>query len=143
MFRSVIRNGKRGAGIGVLLMAASATFADASPIAASDSGFNLRQGAVFSMSNDPAGNEVVAFGRSGDGTLVAAGSHPTGGTGSGGFEDSANALVLGSADGESAPNNIQNFGDLLFATNAGSDNVSVFGCGATIWSWSMWSPLTG
>ena len=87
---------------------------------------DLRDGAVFSMSNAVAGNSVVAFHRADDGTLTPAGSFPTGGTGSGGFEDSANGLVLGSANGESAPNNFIDSAKLLFATNAGSDNISVF-----------------
>lgn len=78
------------------------------------------------MSNDPAGNKVVAFTRADDGALSPAGTFPTGGTGSGGFEDSANGLVLGSASGESAPNNFIEGSRLLFATNAGSDTVSVF-----------------
>ena len=126
MFRTVRRDRQRGAGLAVLLIAASAPFLGGGAVAASSSGFDLRYGAVFSMSNDPAGNAVVAFARRWDGTLAPAGSYPTGGTGSGGFEDSANGLVLGSVSGESAPNNLQNFGDLLYATNAGSDNVSVF-----------------
>jgi len=87
---------------------------------------DLRRGAVYGLSNDPAGNRVVAFSRSSDGTLAPAGSFATKGTGSGGFEDSANGLVLGSARGEAAPNNLLNYGRLLFATNAGSDNLSVF-----------------
>ena len=87
---------------------------------------DLREGAVFSMSNDPTGNAVVAFYRADDGTLTPAGTFATDGLGSGGFEDSANSLVLGSAKGESAPNNFIDDSALLFATNAGSNDISVF-----------------
>ncbi len=87
---------------------------------------DLREGAVFSMSNDPAGNSVVAFYRADDGTLTPAGTFSTDGLGSGGFEDSANSLVLGSAGGESAPNNFIDDSTLLFAANAGSNDISVF-----------------
>lgn len=91
---------------------------------------DLREGAVFSMSNDPAGNVVVAFSRNADGTLEPAGEYSTGGTGSGGFEDSANSLVLGDNRGEVAPNNLsEKKPKLLYATNAGSDTVSVFRVG--------------
>ncbi len=87
---------------------------------------NLRGGGVYSMSNAQAGNEVVAFSRDNDGRLTLVGSFPTGGTGSGGFEDSADGLVLGNARGESSPNNLIGSGRLLFATNAGSNSISVF-----------------
>ena len=78
------------------------------------------------MSNDPTGNAVVAFYRADDGTLTPAGTFATDGLGSGGFEDSANSLVLGSAKGESAPNNFIDDSTLLFATNPGSNDISVF-----------------
>ncbi|MGI9044767.1 MAG: beta-propeller fold lactonase family protein [Gemmatimonadaceae bacterium] len=87
---------------------------------------NTLPGAVYSMSNDAAGNDVVVYNRAKDGTLSFAGSYSTGGNGSGGFEDSANGLVLGSDDGESAPNNLQGDSKFLFATNAGSNTISVF-----------------
>ena len=92
---------------------------------------DLREGAVFSMSNDPAGNSVVAFYRADDGTLTPAGTFSTEGLGSGGFEDSANSLVLGSAGGESPPNNFIDDSTLLFAANAGSNDISVFQVNAT------------
>ena len=39
---------------------------------------DLRSGAVFSQSNEPAGNRVVAFARNADGTLDRVGSFATG-----------------------------------------------------------------
>ena len=74
-------------------------------------------GAVFTMSDDAAGNAVLAFARSSDGTLHAAGAFPTGGTGSGGGEPvlgSQGALAL-SSDGR-----------FLLVVNAGSDEISSF-----------------
>ena len=102
----------------------------ATPAAAAEA-HDLRAGAVFSQSNDPSGNQIVALARAGDGTLDRVGSFPTGGTGSGGFEDSANGVVLGTAQGEVSPNNNLDRGDLLYVTNAGSDTVSVFRVGRT------------
>lgn len=87
---------------------------------------DLRRGAVFTMSNARDGNHVVAFSRADDGRLTRAGSYATGGEGSGSFEDSANALVLGTAEGEAAPNNLIEEGKLLFATNPRSDTITVF-----------------
>lgn len=87
---------------------------------------DLREGAVFSQSNDPHGNEVVAFNRAANGMLVRVGSFATGGTGSGGFEDSATSVVLGRPKGEVSPNNNLQRGNRLFVTNAGSDTISVF-----------------
>jgi len=82
--------------------------------------------AVYSMSNAADGNEVVAFSRAADGMLTRLGAYSTGGTGSGSFEDVANALVLGSAQGEASPNNIIDTTNLLFAANAGSNSITVF-----------------
>ncbi len=56
--------------------------------------------AVFAMSNDRDGNVVVAYDRHVDGSLDEVGRFDTGGTGSGSFEDTANGLVLATADGE-------------------------------------------
>lgn len=92
---------------------------------------DLTERAVFAMSNDRDGNVVVAYDRNVDGSLDEVGRFDTGGTGSGSFEDTANGLVLVTADGEISPNNLvepapddQQF---LLATNAGSNSISVFG----------------
>lgn len=83
-------------------------------------------GAVYSMSNDPRRNTVVVFNRDTEGKLRPAGTYETGGTGSGGFEDAANGVVLGSAMGEASPNNLMEATSLLFVVNAGSNSISVF-----------------
>ncbi len=60
--------------------------------------------------------------RAADGTLTPAGSFATGGRGSGTFENSANGLILS----EQSPNNLGGSFNYLFATNAGSNSISVF-----------------
>lgn len=79
-------------------------------------------GAVYAMTNDALDNQIVVLHRAADGTLTASGSFSTGGTGSGTFENSANGLILG----EQSPNNLNGGFNYLFATNAGSDSISVF-----------------
>src|SRR5262249_40905620 len=59
-------------------------------------------------------------------TLREVGRFPTGGKGSGSFEDSAQGLVLGSADGQTSPIHTTDKADLLFVPNAGSSTISVF-----------------
>lgn len=96
--------------------------------AEAEPGTDLTEGAVFSMSNARDGNTIVAY-DSTPGGLVEAGRFDTGGTGSGSFEDTAHSLVLGTVGGEIAPNNLVDPGtdqQYLFATNAGSDTLSVF-----------------
>lgn len=116
---TTMRLGRAGAVAGLALAAFGA---GAVPAMAAD----LRAGAVFAASNDRAGNEIVAFSRGADGRLTPAGRFATGGRGSGSFEDTANGLVLGSHQGEASPNNLRGTGKLLFATNPGSDDITVF-----------------
>jgi 6-phosphogluconolactonase len=71
-------------------------------------------GAVFTLSNDPAGNAVVMFRRAADGTVSPAGSVPTGGLGTGAGLGSQGALIMSEG------------GRWLLGVNAGSDDVSVF-----------------
>lgn len=95
--------------------------------AAGPADYDLQRGAVFVATNAAGGNEVVAFARAADGTLREAGRYPTGGNGSGSPEDSAQGLVLGSAQGESSPAKLEaGTGQLLYAVNAGSNTISVF-----------------
>src|SRR6266566_1415367 len=75
------------------------------------------QRAVYTLTNQVAGNVVAVFDRAADGTLTAAGTIATGGTGTGGGLGSQGAVAL-SDDGRR-----------LFALNAGSNDVSVFSVG--------------
>ena len=76
-------------------------------------------GGVYAMTNALDGNEVVAFDRRADGTLVAAGQFATGGLG--GFAGSP-VDALGAQDALiSSPDR-----RWLFAVNAGSDTITVF-----------------
>ncbi len=69
-------------------------------------------GAVFTLTNQAAGNAVQVFHRASDGTLSKSGSVPTGGLGSGGGLGSQGALLLDH--------------DRLFAVDAGSDEIAAF-----------------
>jgi 6-phosphogluconolactonase len=71
-------------------------------------------GAVYALTNSPAGNAVVVYERAGDGSLRPAGSYATGGTGTGAGLGSQGAVIV-SDDGR-----------LLFAVNAGTNSVSSF-----------------
>lgn len=71
-------------------------------------------GAVYALSNSPFGNSVIAYDRAADGTLTAAGTYATGGTGTGASLSSQAAVAL-SDDHR-----------FLFAVNAGSDSISSF-----------------
>jgi 6-phosphogluconolactonase (cycloisomerase 2 family) len=71
-------------------------------------------GAVFTQTNAVGVNEVLGYARRADGTLGFLGVYPTGGSGTGGALGSQGAVVL-SPDEE-----------LLFAVNAGSDQVTSF-----------------
>ncbi|PYP51618.1 MAG: 3-carboxymuconate cyclase [Gemmatimonadetes bacterium] len=70
--------------------------------------------AIYTLTNQVAGNSVAVFTRAADGTLSAAGRVATGGTGTGAGLGSQGAVAL-SDDGR-----------WLFAVNAGSNDVSVF-----------------
>jgi len=84
------------------------------PHAASLSRGGSNVGAVFTESNSAAGNAVLAFSRSADGSLSPAGSFATNGNGTGAGLGSQGAVVL-SDDGE-----------LLFAVNAASNTITSF-----------------
>ncbi len=68
---------------------------------------------VYTMSNNPSGNTVLAFSQQGD-ALVSTGTFPTEGKGTGGGLGNQGALAL-SDDGET-----------LLVVNPGSDDISVF-----------------
>jgi 6-phosphogluconolactonase (cycloisomerase 2 family) len=67
---------------------------------------------VYTMSNDPSGNSVLAFEQRRNGKLVASAEYSTGGLGTGGGLGNQSALATD--------------GYFLFAVNAGSDDLSVF-----------------
>ena len=101
--------------------ALAATGQPASSDGLSGSGLPGARGTVFVQTDNPAGNQVVAYDRQPGGTLSEAGAYRTGGQGgilSGSVVDhlaSQGSLAM-SADGS-----------VLIAVNAGSNTISVFG----------------
>lgn len=73
---------------------------------------------VYTQTNDPAGNAVLAFREDTTGTLTPIGVYPTGGAGTGDGLGAQGAVVLSPKE------------DILFAVNAGSDTVSAFAVAA-------------
>ena len=71
-------------------------------------------GYVYTLSNQIAGNSVLIYSRTADGTLKYVSSNPTGGTGTGGGLGNQGAVVLSEDN------------DLLLAVNPGSNSVSSF-----------------
>jgi hypothetical protein len=100
------------------LLAASAVFAAASFAATND---NRAAGhAVFVLTDNTSGNQVVAYDRHADGSLTQAGVYSTGGKG---------GILAGSAVDHTASQGALAYDaarGLLFAVNAGSSTVSVF-----------------
>lgn len=99
------------------LLALLVGLAIAAPAASASGDGHRAVGAVYTMTNDPAGNAVVVFDRTADGALEMTSTVPTGGEGSGGGFDplvSQNSLVL------------SDNGRWLLAVNAGSNDISVF-----------------
>jgi hypothetical protein len=111
-----MRSTTRAAAVAGAVLAATATFAGPAVASGRHSG-----GAVFVQTDEPGGNRIIAY----DGALHPAGSYPTGGTGgvlAGAVVDhlaSQGSLVLDREHG------------LLYAVNAGSDTVTVFGVHGT------------
>src|SRR5436190_2010737 len=71
-------------------------------------------GAVFTQTNDPAGNTVQRFDRAADGSLTADGTFATGGAGLAGLGGRQGAVEL---SGDEA---------YVYAVNAGSDTLTTF-----------------
>ena len=81
-------------------------------------------GHVYTLTNQAAGNSVLVFNRGVGGALALTGSFPTGGTGTGTGNDplgSQGAVVLDQS------------GRLLFAVNAGRNDVTALQPMATTW----------
>ena len=74
-------------------------------------------GAVFTLTNDHAGNELAVFVRDAQGKLVAPVLIPTGGLGTGGGLGNQGAIALGSDS------------QYLYAVNPGSNTITVFQLG--------------
>jgi 6-phosphogluconolactonase len=94
-----------------VLAAVAALGAVAGPGAASAM---AEDGAVFTQTNDPAGNAVQRFDRAGDGTLTPAGTFPTGGVG------------LSTLGGRQGAVELSDDEDNVYAVNAGSNTVTTF-----------------
>ena len=74
---------------------------------------------VYTQTNDPSGNQIIAYRRAADGTLTQLGAHDTGGLGTGTPHLASQGSVVLSDDGR-----------WLFAVNAGSDDLSIFAVAA-------------
>jgi 6-phosphogluconolactonase len=72
------------------------------------------EGAVFTQTNDPAGNTVQKFDRAGDGTLTPGGTFATGGVG------------LATLGGRQGAVELSDDEDNVYAVNAGSNSVTAF-----------------
>jgi DNA-binding beta-propeller fold protein YncE len=103
----------------VAAVATAATPALAGP--ASPAGLPGASSAVFVQTDDTAGNHVVAYHRAADGTLTPAASYATGGGG---------GILAGSVVDHTASQGSLAYDPahaLLYAVNAGSDTITVFG----------------
>jgi DNA-binding beta-propeller fold protein YncE len=111
----------RSALLAPVIVAAALAFA---PSAGADQGFPPGPGgpghAVFVQTDNPAGNQIVAYARTGDGTLTAEGTYTTEGKGG--------VLATSQVDHLASQGSLtfDPAGNLLLAVNAGSNSVSVF-----------------
>jgi 6-phosphogluconolactonase (cycloisomerase 2 family) len=100
---------------------AGAAVAHRAPAARGDRALSGARDAVFVQTDGLTGNQVVAYHRSAEGTLTPAGIYPTGGTG---------GQLVGSVVDHLASQGSLSYDPahaLLYAVNAGSSTVSVFG----------------
>jgi 6-phosphogluconolactonase len=74
--------------------------------------------AVYTQTNDPGSNQIIAYRRAGDGALTPLGVYDTGGLGTGEPHLASQGSVVPSGDGR-----------WLLAVNEGSDELSVFAAG--------------
>jgi DNA-binding beta-propeller fold protein YncE len=106
--------------VAALGLAAAAAIPFATPAFASTAIGGASQ-AVFVQTDNPSGNQVVAYHRAADGVLSPAGTYATGGRG---------GILAGSVVDHLASQGSLSYDplhSLLYAVNAGSDSVSVFG----------------
>ena len=107
--------------IAITAAAVAAAAGAASPAFASTTSSAGASNAVFVQTDNTAGNHVVAYHRAADGTLTPAGSYATGGRG---------GILAGSVVDHTASQGSLAYDPahaLLYAVNAGSDTISVFG----------------
>jgi 6-phosphogluconolactonase (cycloisomerase 2 family) len=100
--------------------------AAAAPAASAADEVDLRDGGVYTMTNDRDSNEVVAFAQGSDGRLTRVGQFPTGGTGSGSFEDTPTRWCSGRPKASPPRTTLLDESQLLFVTNARSNDITVF-----------------
>lgn len=105
---------RRSRRLRTFMVATAATLATGVPLLAGATYFNQASGAVFTLSNAPAGNRVLVFDRRADGRLSRRRAFSTGGNGTGGGLGNQGALALSKS------------GNWLLAVNPGSDSISVF-----------------
>jgi 6-phosphogluconolactonase len=109
----------------VLLFLASSTAVAAAAQNSDSGGGHGIQGAVFTATNAPAGNAVLAYKIAQDGSFTPAGDFSTGGTGTGASLADSGSLVLTSDHG------------WLLVVNAGSSTVSVFQVNSNLYYGSL------
>jgi len=80
-----------------------------------DERIDLRRGAVYAMTNDAAGNQVLAYQRDRDGSLTLQGTYATGGKGTSRIRLSSQGPVVLTKNGRQ-----------LLVANVGSSEISVF-----------------
>jgi len=114
--KSLIRAGL----VAAVISAGAIAFAGSAGAAPYQFGFGGGDHAVFVQTDNPTGNQVVAYQRSGSGTLTPAGTYNTGGVG---------AVLAGSAVDHTASQGAltyDRYNSQLYAVNAGSNTISVF-----------------
>jgi 6-phosphogluconolactonase len=111
-----------------LVLALAVATSTASALRAGESSSTHSPGAVYALTNSPAGNAVLVYDRSADGSLLPAASYPTGGTGNGAGLGSQGAVI------------VSDDGYLLFAVNSGSHSISSFRIRPVVSSWSRPRP---
>jgi 6-phosphogluconolactonase (cycloisomerase 2 family) len=121
-----LRTSLRAASASVLALGLSLAVAGSAGASTHHSfGWNSPRSALFVETDASAGNSILTYNQSSDGTISFAGSYLTGGSGA--TAANATADPLASQDGLVLANNGAN----LIATNAGSDTLTVFAVDGT------------
>ena len=104
-----------------VMMVLAASLAGTVPVFAQGNPSGSSNGAVYLMSNSASGNQVLAYSRAADGSLDYTGTYATGGLGSG-----VGATVPPDPLGSQNSIIISPDGSMVFAVNAGSNEISSF-----------------